>query len=189
MRKRDLLSINDLTREELEWLFDRARELKKKQRYQLLQGKNIGLLFFKHSTRTRISFEAAILRLGGGAIFLNSQDLQLDRGEPITDTARILSIYLDGLVVRAYSHRKVEELAANSSIPVINGLTDLFHPCQVISDIFTIQEKFGGLNGVKIAYIGDGNNMANSWLNGAAVCGLNLSLAIPPNYMPDEAIR
>ncbi len=188
MKKRDLLSINDLSREELEWIFDRARQLKMKQPSQPLQGKNIGLLFFKHSTRTRISFEAGILQLGGGAVYLNSQDLQLNRGEPISDTARVLSLYLDGLVVRAYSHQEVQELAANSSIPVINGLTDLLHPCQVISDIFTISERFGNLDGVKIVYIGDGNNMANSWLNGAALCGLDLTLAIPQNYMPDEAI-
>ena len=188
MKKRDLLSINDLNRDELEWIFDRARQLKKKQVFQSLQGKNIGLLFFKHSTRTRISFEAGILQLGGGAIYLNSQDLQLNRGEPISDTGRILSLYLDGLVIRAYSHQEVQELAAHSSIPVINGLTDLLHPCQVISDIFTISERFGNLDGVKIVYIGDGNNMANSWLNGAALCGLDLTLAIPQNYMPDQAI-
>jgi ornithine carbamoyltransferase len=188
MKKRDFLSITDLTHEELEWVFDRARQLKMKQPSQSLQGKNIGLLFFKHSTRTRISFEAGVRQLGGGAIYLNSQDLQLNRGEPISDTARILSLYLDGLVVRAYSHQEVQELAANSSIPVINGLTDLLHPCQVISDIFTISERFGNLDGVKIVYFGDGNNMANSWLNGAALCGLDLTLAIPQNYMPDEAI-
>jgi ornithine carbamoyltransferase len=188
MKKRDLLSITDLSRQELEWILERASELKRNHHAQLLQWKNIGLLFFKHSTRTRISFEAAIRRLGGGAIFLNSKDLQLNRGEPIEDTARILSSYLDGLVVRAYSHQEVERLANSSSIPVINGLTDLLHPCQVISDIFTIREKFGDLGGIKIVYIGDGNNMANSWLNGAALYGLDLTLAIPSNYMPDEGI-
>ncbi len=188
MKKRDLLSITDLTREEMEWIFNRARELKNKQPSNSLLGKNIGLLFFKHSTRTRISFEAGIRQLGGGSIYLNSQDLQLNRGEPIADTARILSLYLDGLVVRAYSHQEVQELADNSSIPVINGLTDLLHPCQVISDIFTISERFGKLDGVKIVYIGDGNNMANSWLNGAELFGLDLTLAIPENYMPDEEI-
>lgn len=188
--KRDLLSINDLSRKELEWILDRSRELKQQQDnlHQFLQGKTIGLLFFKHSTRTRISFEVGIRRLGGGAVYLNSQDLQLNRGESIADTARILSLYLDGLVIRTYSHQEVEELAASSSIPVINGLTDLLHPCQVINDIFTIQEKFGNIKGRKIAYIGDGNNMVNSWLNGAALCGFNLHLALPPGYMPDETI-
>jgi ornithine carbamoyltransferase len=190
--KKDLLAIADIEPEDIEEIFSRAEFLKGRfyagEVYQPLKGKTLGMIFKKSSTRTRISFEAGMYQLGGHAIFLSSKDLQMDRGESIADTAKIFSLYLNGVVIRTYSQEEVEELAANSSIPVINGLTDLHHPCQILCDMFTIKEKLGRLKGVKAAYIGDGNNIANSWLDGASKMGMNLSISSPAGYEPDAEI-
>lgn len=146
------------------------------------------MIFEKSSTRTRVSFETGIYQLGGMGIFLSTNDLQLGRGEPVADTAKVLSGYLDGIMIRTYSQAMVEELAENASIPVINGLTDVYHPCQVLADLQTIEEIKGGFNGVKLAFIGDGNNMANSLVLGAAIMGMHISIAAPEGYQPDAAI-
>jgi ornithine carbamoyltransferase len=155
---------------------------------QRLSGKTLGLFFEKPSTRTRVSFEAGMNQLGGQSIFLSVMDIQMRRGETVADTARVLSRYLDGLVIRCYEHHAVEEWARNATIPVINGLTDLHHPCQVLSDLFTIREKKRRWKGVKIAYVGDGNNVANSLLEGAAIMGMAISVACPHGYEPDASI-
>src|SRR3989304_2472357 len=190
--KKDLLSIYDLDRKDIDLILHRAAHLKdllrKGEIYQPLQGKSIGMIFDKSSTRTRISFEVGIYQLGGLAIFLSSRDTQLGRGETIADTARIMSRYLSGVVIRTYDHEIVEEFAENAAIPVINGLTDLLHPCQILSDIFTIVEKRGGYEGTKIAYIGDGNNIANSWITAAVKLPLHLSLVCPEGYDPNGNI-
>jgi len=195
--KRDLISILDLSSDEIMEILLSAKELKGKKRIkETLKGKVLGMVFQKPSTRTRVSFEVAMYQLGGYAIFLNAQDLQLSRGEAIRDTAKTLSRYLDGIVVRAYDHRDVVELAKESTIPVINGLSDLLHPCQVLADIFTIAEKKGklsslspkGLSGIEIAFVGDGNNVANSWIDGAARLGMKLVISTPPGYEPDKKI-
>ena len=154
----------------------------------ILYTKSIGLLFEKASTRTRIAFEVAINMLGGSAIYLNPKDTQISRNEPIKDTARILSAYLDAIIVRTYSQQMIEEMAKYSSVPVINALTDMYHPCQVLSDLMTIVEKFNTYKDLKIAWIGDGNNVANSWIAAAANFGFNLTLACPKNYMPTPEI-
>ena len=190
--KKDLLTISDISREDIEGIFNHAKFLKEKFRtgetYHPLKGKTLGMIFKKASTRTRISFESGMYQLGGHALFLGAKDLQMDRGESIADTAKIFSLYLDGIVVRTFSQDEVEELASNASIPVINGLTDQHHPCQILCDMFTIMEKFGRLKGVKVAYIGDGNNIANSWLDGASKMGMNLSISTPPDYKPNSEI-
>jgi ornithine carbamoyltransferase len=190
--KKDLLTLRDLSADDCEALFVRSLELKERHASgiadQTLQGKTFGLIFDKPSTRTRVSFEAAMVQLGGTSLFLNVQDTQLIRNEPIADTGRVLSRYLDGLVVRTYSQDLLKELAAAASIPVINGLTDLYHPCQILSDLMTILEKKGKLEGLKIVWVGDGNNVAHSWLNAAAILPLNLVVACPEAYQPDEAI-
>lgn len=190
--KKDLLSEYDLEREDFEAIFERAQRLKKVLRegrvHRSLEGKTLGMIFDKSSTRTRISFEVGMFQLGGIALFLSSRDTQLGRGENIADTARIMSRYLNGIMIRTYSQAAVEELARYATIPVINGLTDLLHPCQLLSDLFTITEKRGGYEGLKIAYIGDGNNMANSWINAAAKLPFHLDLACPDGYDPDEAL-
>jgi len=190
--KKDLLSIHDLERKDIDHILHRSTHLKELLRkgeiYQPLQGKTIGMIFDKSSTRTRISFEVGIYQLGGLAIFLSSRDTQLGRGETIADTARIMSRYLSGVVIRTYDHKIVEEFAENAAIPVINGLTDLLHPCQILSDIFTIVEKRSGYEGTKIAYIGDGNNIANSWITAAVRLPLHLSLACPEGYDPNGNI-
>jgi ornithine carbamoyltransferase len=185
---KDLLSIGELSPAEIESILQLAGEFKSGRDCTPLQGKTLALIFNKPSTRTRISFEVGMYQLGGRAIFLNRQDIQLGRGESVADTARVLSRYVDGILIRTFSQAEVEELAREASIPVINALTDLLHPCQILSDLFTIRDKLGGLDGVKVAYIGDGNNIANSWLWGAAKLGLHLSLGIPPGYGPDEGI-
>ena len=191
--KRDFLSIADLTAGEIEGLFDRARRLKEVQKagipHPTLAGKTLGMIFMKPSTRTRVSFEVGMFQLGGHAIFLSASDLQMGRGETIADSARTLSRYLDGVVFRAFAQADVEELARHATVPVINGLSDLLHPCQVLSDCFTILEHFGSLKDRTIAYIGDGNNVANSWLIAAAKLKLTLVLACPESYGPDHAIR
>ena len=187
-----LLAVHDLARAEIQALFREAAALKAMRRRALvaqrLSGKTLGLFFEKPSTRTRVSFEAGMNQLGGQSLFLSVADIQMRRGESIADTARVLSRYLDGLVIRSYEHHTVEEWACNATIPVINGLTDLHHPCQVLSDLFTIREKKRRLRGLKIAYVGDGNNVANSLLEGAAIMGMTISLACPSGYEPDVAI-
>lgn len=195
--KKDLISILDLTSDEIVEILLSARELKKrKEPKSTLKGKVLGMVFQKPSTRTRVSFEVAMYQLGGYALFLNAQDLQLSRGEEIGDTAKTLSRYVDGIVVRAYRHQDVVELAKESTIPVINGLSDLLHPCQVLADIFTIAEKKGilsrlsskELSGREVAFVGDGNNVANSWINGAARLGMKLVICTPPGYEPDKKV-
>lgn len=190
--KKDLLTVGDLTKEDIENILKRSSLLKEKQKrgetHCSLIGKSLGMFFEKASTRTRISFEVGIYQLGGQAIFLTYQDLQIGRGETIADTARVLSRYIDCLVVRTFSQKVVEELARYATIPVINGLTDIHHPCQVLSDLFTIFEKKGRLNGLKLCYIGDGNNVANSLIEGATRVGINLTLACPDGYEPLKEI-
>lgn len=185
---RHLLTILDLNKEEIEGLLERAKLLKERHRrgisYRPLVGKVLALLFEKPSTRTRVSFEAGMHQLGGDTLFISPKDSQLGRGEPIKDTARVLSRYVDGVVIRTFGHEVIEEFARYSSIPVINGLTDLYHPCQVLSDIFTIMEKKGDIKGLKIAWIGDGNNVAHSWINASARLGFPLYMATPPGYRP-----
>ncbi|MDD5207553.1 MAG: ornithine carbamoyltransferase [Desulfobacterales bacterium] len=184
--KKDLLSILDLDRSEVLSLIDRGLELKKMGRRvpRALTGYTLGLLFEKASTRTRVSFETAIFRMGGQCIFLNKMDTQLSRDETVADTARVLSRYLDIVAIRTYSQGLVEEMAKWASIPVINALTDLYHPCQILSDLMTIQEKRGSLDNLKVAWVGDGNNVAHSWINAAMVLGFELVLACPPGYEP-----
>jgi len=188
--KRDFLALTDFNREELDSLFDLAGRLKSGEvRSAPLAGKTLAMVFAKRSTRTRVSFEAGAYQLGGHALFLSSQDLQLGRGETIADTARVLSRYVDGIMIRTFSHADVEELAAHATIPIINGLTDLLHPCQLLADLMTVREEFGpDLSALEVAWIGDGNNMANSWLNAARIFGFTLKLACPAGYDPDPDI-
>jgi ornithine carbamoyltransferase len=190
--KKDLLSVYDLDPSDFRVIFDQAaglkRLLKAGEVHQPLKGKTLGMIFDKASTRTRISFEVGMFQLGGMAIFLSSRDIQIGRGESVQDTARIMSRYLDGVMIRTYAQKSVEEFAKYADIPVINGLTDLLHPCQILSDLFTILEKKGTYEGLKIAYIGDGNNVANSWINAAARLPIRLALACPEGYEPDAFI-
>ncbi len=192
MKGKDLISIHELSREEIEQILDTSRILKMKNKlgeiYHPLKGKTLGMIFQKSSTRTRVSFEVGIWQLGGYGLFLSVNDLQLKRGETIADTARNLSRYLDGIMIRTYDHQDVVDFAEYSSIPVINGLTDLLHPCQVLSDLFTIQEKKQSLAGLKLAYIGDGNNMAHSLMFGASKVGMNISICSPSGFEPDSEI-
>jgi ornithine carbamoyltransferase len=187
--KRDLLTILDLSREEIEHLLGRGRELKvlhqQGQDPAPLKGKTVAMIFDKPSTRTRVSFEAGIAQLGGSSIYLAPGQTQMSRNEPVADTARVLSRYVDGVVVRTFAQETVAELARHATIPVINGLTDTHHPCQVLSDLMTIQERFGRLTGLKVAWVGDGNNMANSWISAAMHLDFTLKLACPPGYEPD----
>jgi len=188
--KRDFLQITDFSRTEIEQLFDLAKRMKgppRTYRETPLSGKTLAMIFAKSSTRTRVSFEVGAYQLGGQALFLSSKDIQIGRGEPISDTARVLSRYVDGIMIRTYDHDEVEELARFATIPVINGLTDLTHPCQVLADIFTVKEHLGGWEGKRIAWIGDGNNMANAWLEAAAVLGFELRLACPEGFEPSRA--
>lgn len=190
--KKDFLSVYDLTRKDFDRIFSHAATLKAMLKdgiiYQPLAGKTLGMVFDKSSTRTRLSFEAGMYQLGGLAIYLNSRDTQLGRGETIADTARIVSRYLDAVMIRTFSQESVEEFARHASIPIINGLTDLMHPCQIVSDLFTIVERKGGYEGLKIAYVGDGNNVANSWIDAAAKLPFKLALACPKGYDPDIRI-
>lgn len=192
MKGKDIVSIHELTWEEVRQILDTAKTLKIKNQtgeiFQPLKGKTLGMIFQKSSTRTRISFEIAMWQLGGYALFLSSADLQLNRGETIPDTARVLSRYLDALMIRTYAHRDVVDLAAYSTIPVINGLTDLLHPCQVLADLFTIEEKKGALAGLKLVYLGDGNNMAHSLMYGGAKVGMDVTVCCPPDYKPDPEV-
>lgn len=189
---KDLLDVAALSRSTIESFLTLAARLKDKQRrgipHPLLQGKTLGLLFQKPSTRTRVSFEAGMNQLGGHALVLPMSDIQLSRGESVADTARVLSRYLDGIVIRTYDHASVEEWAREATMPVINGLTDLSHPCQALSDLLTIREKKGRLKGVKIAYVGDGNNVANSLIEAAAKMGMTIALGCPSGYQPDQHV-
>ena len=190
--KRDLLTILDLTTEEILTLLERTAALKalhkQGQDPKPLAGKTLALIFDKPSTRTRVSFEAGIAQFGGSTIYLGRNDSQLSRNEPISDTARVLSRYVDGIIIRTFGQEIVEEMARFADIPVINGLTDTHHPCQVLSDLQTVQERFGRVTDMKIAWIGDGNNMANSWITAALRLDFELHLACPKGYEPDAAL-
>jgi ornithine carbamoyltransferase len=190
--KKDLLTIMDLSVEEIDSLLQRAILLKEQMQTDKLQstlrGKTLALLFDKPSTRTRVSFEVAMYQLGGQVLYLGSTETQISRNETLRDTAMVLSRYIDGLVVRTYDHANLDELARHAAIPVINGLTDLYHPCQVLGDILTIREKKGALESLRVAWVGDGNNMAHSWINAAAKLRFQLLLACPPGYEPKEDI-
>lgn len=187
-----LLTVADLTKGEIDNLIDRAASLKERHKkgipHHPLRGKTLGLIFEKSSTRTRVSFETAMYHLGGDAIFISPRDSQIGRGEPIKDTARVMARYVDAVAIRTFGHEIAQEYASYSSVPVINGLTDLHHPCQVLADMLTVVEKKGGYKGVKACWIGDGNNMANSWIEAAEVLGFELRLACPKGYWPNSAI-
>jgi ornithine carbamoyltransferase len=187
-----LLTLSDLSKIDFETFLERAMELKKRQKQgtanRSLGGKTLGLLFDKPSTRTRTSFEAAMVQLGGAPLFISSKDTQMSRDEPIKDTARVLSRYFDGLAIRTFAQDTIEEFADVATIPVINALTDAYHPCQILSDLLTVLQKKRVFDNLKIAWIGDGNNMAHSWINAAAILGLNLTLACPQDYFPDKKI-
>ncbi len=190
--KKDLLSIYELDIADFDKIFENARRLKKNLKegrpHTSLQGKTLGMIFDKSSTRTRISFEVGMYQLGGIALFLNSRDTQIGRGEIIADSAQMMSRYLNGIMIRTYAQSSVEEFARCATIPVINGLTDLLHPCQILSDLFTIREKKGSYQGLKVAYIGDGNNIANTWIEAAARLPFQLAVACPEGYDPDNHI-
>ena len=186
---RDFLAIPDYSREELLALFELAERMRGGQyREKPLAGKSLAMIFMKASTRTRVSFEVGTWQLGGHALFLSPRDVQLGRGEPIADTARVLSRYVDGIMIRTFAHAEVEELAKYADVPVINGLTDLLHPCQILADLLTVRQHLGGIDGRKVAWIGDGNNMANSWINAAYRLGFDLTLACPEGYEPDKDV-
>jgi len=189
MHKRDFLSIVDFSSDELTELLNRARRLKVGEDHSRLTGKSLAMIFRKSSTRTRISFEVGMTQLGGHALFISDHDSQIGRGEPIHDTAKVLSRYVDGIMIRTFGHEEVEELSRHSSVPVINGLSDLLHPCQVVADLQTVAEEFGPNYPERtVAWIGDGNNMANSWLNAAYRLGFSVRLACPEGYDPDPSI-
>jgi ornithine carbamoyltransferase len=186
---RDFLAIPDFTRAELEAVFALAERMRTGAYTERpLLGKSLGMLFMKSSTRTRVSFEVGAWQLGAHALFLSPRDVQLGRGEPVSDTAQVLSRYVDGIMIRTYEHAMVEELARYATVPVINGLTDLLHPCQILADLLTVNQHLGSYEGKRIAWIGDGNNMANSWINAAYRLGFELVLACPEGYDPDPAI-
>ncbi len=182
---RDFLTLPDFTRDEVNDLLALATRMKRGEyRHRPLRGKTLALIFAKSSTRTRVSFEVGTLQLGGHPLFLSRRDLQLGRGEPIRDMARVLSRYVDGIMIRTFAHEEVEELAHWAGVPVINGLTDLLHPCQVLADLLTMREAFGTVQGTTVAWIGDGNNMANSWITAAGLLGFALRVACPPGFEP-----
>ncbi|AHG91497.1 Ornithine carbamoyltransferase [Gemmatirosa kalamazoonensis] len=186
---RDFLAIPDFTRAELDALFDLAERMRRGEySARPLAGKSLAMIFMKSSTRTRVSFEVGAWQLGGQALFLSPRDVQLGRGEPVADTARVLSRYVDGIMIRTFAHDEVEELARHATVPVINGLTDRLHPCQVLADLLTVRQRLGGYEGKKVAWVGDGNNMANSWINAAYRLGFELALACPEGYDPDAAL-
>ncbi|MBF0427836.1 MAG: ornithine carbamoyltransferase [Magnetococcales bacterium] len=190
--KRDLLTFDDITAEEIRRLFLRTHHIKQAQKAGeqelTLKGRTLGMIFEKPSTRTRVSFETGMFQLGGQALFLSAQDMQLGRGEELSDCARVLSRYVDGIMVRTFAHKNVEIMAEYATVPIINGLSDDFHPCQVLTDLFTFEEHRGPLTGKKVAWIGDGNNMANSWIQAAAKIGFHLVLACPVNYGPEAKL-
>lgn len=192
-KEKNFLQLADFTTDEILYLLDTAMEMKSLQKqgkpHPYLSGKVLGMIFEKSSTRTRVSFEVGMLQLGGHAIFLSSKDIQLGRGECISDTAKVLSRYVDGLMIRTFSHESIEEFAQHATVPVINGLTDLQHPTQVLADLLTILEHKGKLSGLKLCYIGDGNNnMAHSLMEGAIKVGMDISIASPAGYMPNQSI-
>ncbi|HYO76081.1 MAG TPA: ornithine carbamoyltransferase, partial [Thermoanaerobaculia bacterium] len=191
MRHKDFIEIHDYTADEVMELFHLAAELKAKPKKftTALEGQTLAMIFEKSSTRTRVSFEVGMYQLGGHALFLSARDIQLGRGEPIYDTAKVLARYVDGIMARTFAHKTVTDLAEYASVPVINGLTDLSHPCQAMTDYFTAWEKFGGeLKGRKIAYVGDGNNMAHSLMFGAPKVGMDIAIACPGGYAPDPQV-
>ena len=193
LRGRHFLTLQDYTAEELLAMLDLAAELKLKQHkrepHPLLAGKTLGMIFEKPSTRTRVSFETGMWQLGGYALFLSSQELQLGRGELISDTAAVLSRYVDGIMIRTFSHDGVEELARYATVPVINGLTDRYHPCQALADLLTMRENKGRLRGLNVAYLGDGNNVAHSLLLGCSKLGVNITVGAPPGYWPLQEVQ
>ena len=190
--KGDLLKLLDLSRQDINEILDVADQMKFNQKHGLshdyLRGKVLAMIFEKNSTRTRVSFETGMYQLGGHAIFLSGKESQIGRGEPIEDTARVLDRYCDGIMIRTYEQAEVEELAKYASIPVINGLTDFAHPCQVLADLMTVRERMARLEGLKLCFIGDGNNMANSLIVGGLKCGMNVSVACPEGYDPDKQV-
>ncbi|MGE5846490.1 MAG: ornithine carbamoyltransferase, partial [Ignavibacteria bacterium] len=192
LKGKSFISNNDISIEETYQIFDLSRILKQKQLtgepHRLLEGKTLGMIFTKPSTRTRVSFETGIYQLGGMGMYFGPNDLQLGRSESISDTAKVLSRYLNGIMIRTFDHQDVIDLAKHASIPVINGLTDLLHPCQIIADLFTILEKKRKLQGLKLAFIGDGNNVAHSLLHGCSLLGMNISVASPSGYKPNKQI-
>ncbi len=190
--KKDLLKLLDLTREDIHEILDTADQMKFSQKHGIahdhLRGKTLAMIFEKNSTRTRVSFEVGMYQLGGHALFLSGKESQIGRGEPVEDTARVLARYCDGIMIRTFAQAEVEELARKASIPVINGLTDFAHPCQVLADLMTVREKMTRLEGLKLAFIGDGNNMANSLIVGGLKCGMDVSVACPEGYDPDPVV-
>ncbi|MBQ5330564.1 MAG: ornithine carbamoyltransferase [Oscillospiraceae bacterium] len=186
--KKHLLKMSDLSREDITNILNLADQLKYERAHGIthhrLAGQTLGMIFQKSSTRTRVSFETGMYQLGGNALFLSSRDLQIGRGEPVQDTARVLSRYLDGIMIRTFEQKEVEDLASYGSIPIINGLTDYCHPCQVLADLMTVREYKGQFDGLKMAYIGDGNNMANSLIVGGLTVGMKVSIACPDDYRP-----
>jgi ornithine carbamoyltransferase len=190
MNHEDFIEIHDYNASEVRELFELARDIKKnpKSYREALGGQTLAMIFEKSSTRTRVSFEVGMFQLGGHALFLSSRDIQLGRGEPIYDTAKVLSRYVDGIMARTFAHKTVTDLAEYASVPVINGLTDLSHPCQAMTDYFTAWEHLGELKGKKIAYVGDGNNMAHSLMFGASKVGMNIAVATPGGYAPDPMV-
>ncbi|CAH0344464.1 ornithine carbamoyltransferase [Bacillus sp. CECT 9360] len=192
LQQKDFLALADIPGEQIIKLIELAKSIKKKhamgEEYQPLTGKTLGMIFEKSSTRTRVSFEVGMLQLGGHALFLSGNDLQIGRGETVTDTAKVLSQYVDGIMIRTFEHKKVAELASAATIPVINGLTDTAHPCQALADLLTIQEVKGRLTGLKMAYLGDGNNMAHSLMMACAKTGMDFAIGCPKEYEPDYRI-
>ncbi|EFV78864.1 ornithine carbamoyltransferase [Cytobacillus pseudoceanisediminis] len=192
IKGKDFLTLADFSSEEIKGLLEKAKQLKEAHlqgaETPSLKGKILGMIFEKSSTRTRVSFEAGMLQLGGHALYLNSQDLQLGRGESIADTAKVLSQYVDAIMIRTFSHAKIQELAHHADIPVINGLTDLYHPCQALADLLTIEEKNGELKGQNLVYVGDGNNVAHSLMIASAKMGVNITIACPIGYEPDNFV-
>ena len=190
--KKDFLALSQFSKDELDAIFALTKELKKKQKsgveHHLLKGKTLAMIFEKSSTRTRISFEVGMYQLGGHPLFINGKDSQMGRGEPIKDSARVIARYCDGVMIRTFAQETVEEFAKYATVPIINGLTDLHHPCQIMADLFTVIEHKGGYQGLKFAWIGDGNNMANSWIEAAAIFGFDLTLACPVGYDPDPKV-
>jgi ornithine carbamoyltransferase len=186
--KKDFIALSDFLKSELLEILDLAKDLKKNPIQKTFEHKNLAMIFEKSSTRTRVSFEVGANQLGGDSLFIDSRNSQLGKGETITDTAKVLSRFVDMIIIRAISHADVLELAENSTVPVINGLTDFNHPCQIMADILTIIEKFGSIEDKVICWIGDGNNMLNSWLNAAIIFGFKIQAALHKNYMPDEKL-
>lgn len=190
--KKNFIKISEWKREELEEIFALTSELKTQQKagesHPLLSGKTLGMIFEKSSTRTRVSFEVGMFQLGGSALFLSSGNTQLGRGEPIRDTARVLSRYVDGIMIRTFAQQNVEDMAHWAEVPVINGLSDLLHPCQIMADIFTVIENKGSFSDLTYCWIGDGNNMANSWINAAGILDFELRIATPQGFRPDPEI-